>query len=221
MRSAAEVESFRALAEGKSADAQTAYKVACYEACIPKSFWDVSSRSVTHNQGVFRSAIMKYCANRKKAQRNGYSLILIGDNGVGKTMFISYVLTQMIKRGCTAYYTTLAQLDIDIKRGFKDHAGERRLTELLDADFVAVDELGKEHYRSDSYLMTQLELLLKRRYDDGDPMLLASNLDYEKLRDMYGPSMSSMFDGKYHVIQLESGDFRRSIAARMRKDMGF
>jgi DNA replication protein DnaC len=144
-----------------------------------------------------------------------------GDNGVGKTMFMAYVLTQMIRRGNTAYYTTLAQLDVDIKRGFKVADAETRLDELLSSDFVAIDEIGKEHYRADSYLNTRLELLMKQRYDDGEPLLMGTNLDFRTLSDMYGASMTSMWEGKYQQVLLESGDFRRSIPARMRKDMGF
>lgn len=221
MRSAGDVATFRAEADAKWDSDRAAYYTTCYAACIPRMFWDVRSGDVTHNIGVFRDVIQRYCARRQFAQRRGYSLLLMGDNGVGKTMFLSYILTQMIRRGASVHYTTLAGLDVDIKRGFKDGEAERRLDEALDVDFLAIDELGKEHYRGDSYLMSRLEQLLKRRYDDGDPVLLATNLDYEKLCSMYGSSVASMFDGKYHAVQLESGDFRKGVSSKMRADMGY
>lgn len=223
MRSEREVEGFRAgLIEhyGDDEDKRVAYYSTCYEAGVPRTFWDVAGADVTYNTEAFKSVILKYTARWRRARRHGYSLLLVGDNGTGKTMFVSFVLTQMIKRGATAYYTTLAQLDIDIKRGFKDGEAEARLELLLGADFIAIDELGKEHFKGDSYLATRLELLLKRRYDDGEPVILATNLSYQQLVEMYGPTIESMLDGKYAICQLESGDFRKSIRSRMRKDMG-
>jgi len=196
------------------------YYMRCYEACIPRLFWDIEAGQITHNTGVFKKVVLKYCAKRKRVMRSGYSLILTGDNGVGKTCFISYILTQMLKRGCSVYYTTLPQLDKDIKRGFQDKDSDRRLEQYLGSDFVAVDEIGKEHFKAESFLNTQFELLLKTRHDDGDPTILASNMDYKALSDMYGPSIASMWDGRYVSVPLQSGDFRRTLQAKTRKDLG-
>jgi len=223
MRSEREVDAFRAgLIErfGDDGDKRVAYYTACYEACIPRTFWDVAGADVTYNIDAFKGVILRYTSKWKRALRHGYSMLLVGDNGTGKTMFVSFVLTQMIKRGVTVYYMTLAQLDIDIKRGFKDGNAEARLELLLGADFLAIDEMGKEHFKADSFLTTRLELLLKRRYDDGEPTVLASNLGCQRLVEMYGPTIESMLDGKYATCQLESGDFRKSVRTRMKKDLG-
>lgn len=197
------------------------YYTACFESCIPRKFWKVSSDQVNHNVNAFKQYVCGYTRRMSMAIMRGYGQIYLGDNGAGKTMFINFILTQAIKRGRSAYYTTLAQLDADIKRGFRDKAADDRLTEMLEADIVAIDELGKEHYRSDSWLLTQLEQLLKRRYDDNAPVLLASNLAFADIVNMYGPSIESMLEGRYAKIMLEAGDFRRSESAKMRKDMAY
>lgn len=221
MRTPDELERFSIqLAQEGAEDLLASYYGRCYDACIPRLFWDVESSDVTHNTAVFKKVVAKYCAKRKRVMRSGYGLIFTGDNGVGKTMFISYILTQMLKRGCSVYYTTLPQLDLDIKRTFNDKDADRRLGQYLGSDFVAVDELGKEHFKSESYLNTRLELLLKTRHDDGDPTLLASNMDYRALCEMYGPSLASMWDGRYVTTSMESGDFRKTIQAKTKKDLG-
>lgn len=221
MRTLDELERFALQASTESiAPELEGYYTHCYEACIPKLFWDVERSDVSHNKAVFDKVVAKYCSRRKKAMRHGYGLLFTGDNGVGKTMFISYILTQMIKRGCSVYYTTLPQLDIDIKRGFNDREMDKRLTQHLGSDFIAVDEIGKEHYKSESYLNTRFELLLKTRHDDGDPTLLASNMDYKALGEMYGASIQSMWDGRYVAVAMESGDFRKTLQARAKTDLG-
>jgi DNA replication protein DnaC len=208
------------LAQEAADESLQQYYLRCYESCIPRLFWDIEMSHVTHNTAVFKRVVLKYCRKRKRAMRSGYGLLFTGDNGVGKTCFISYILTQMIKRGCSVYYTTLPQLDKDIKRGFNDKEADRRLEQYLGSDFVAVDEIGKEHFKAESFLNTQFELLLKTRHDDGDPTILASNMDYKALAEMYGPSIASMWDGRYVLVPMESGDFRKMLQARTRKDLG-
>lgn len=196
------------------------YYTRCYEACIPKTFWNVTSQDIRYNVDAFNGCVLHYTARMKLVLRRGYSLLFTGDNGAGKSIFISFILTQAIRRGRTAYYTTLSQLDADIKRGFQDKQADARLVSLLDSDFVAIDEVGKEHYKADGWLMSQLELFLKRRYDDGEPVLLATNLMYPDVTKMYGPSVESMLEGRYTVVPLESGDYRRTVKAKMKQELG-
>lgn len=223
MRSEQEVDAFRSAMVEKYGDdtARVEYYASCYEACIPKAFWNVQSTDIKHNRQAFDQRVLKYCAKQQKVLRRGYSLLFTGDNGAGKTIFISFILTQAIRRGRTAYYTTLAQLDTDIKRGFRDSVADKRLPMLLESDFIAIDEIGKEHYKTDSWLSAQLEQLLKRRYDDSEPVLMATNLSYEALLAMYGASIESMLEGRYTKIALEAGDFRKSANARMKQDLGY
>jgi DNA replication protein DnaC len=163
---------------------------------------------------------MPYRKRLKRAYKNGYGLLFLGDNGTGKTLFISYLLGRAVHSGFSIYYTTLKRLDLNIKRGFDDHAAGRRLREMLAADFLAIDELGKEHAKS-AYLQSELEDLLKSRYDDGYPTLLASNLGHSDLSQMYGSTIASMIDGRYEKVMLETGDYRQKVSASMRTNMGY
>lgn len=198
--------------------------VAAYEACVPRDFWDIKVKDVTHNVEVFKGVVLKYVKRLDRALSKGYGLAFLGDNGVGKTYFMSYVLMAAIRAGRTAYYTTMPQLDHDMKRGFNDPAIEKRLNWLLTSDFLALDEMGKEHRRSRSeatYTDTQVERILKQRCDDSQPAMLATNMDHESLVTSYGPTVGSIIGGKYQAVVMEPGDYRNKMAKRMTKDMGY
>lgn len=221
MRSEAECDAFELATADQLGDddPRVGYRAQCFEACIPRTFWNVSSDHVTYNVAVFSSVVVRYRKRLRLALQRGYSLLFVGDNGVGKTMFASYLLTQAIKRGFTAYYTTLTQLDADIKRGFRDREADQRLQAMLESDFVAIDEVGKERFKLDSFTTSQFESLLKRRYDNGEPVILGSNAAHDDLCKMYGATVESMFDGRYQVVSLEPGDCRRAHKRQMKRAM--
>lgn len=195
-------------------------RLAAFEACIPLDFWDVPESDIFSNRKIFDEVVLPYCKKMHRARRRGYGLLFLGDNGVGKTLFLSFTLMRAIRMGYTAYYTTLPQLDYDTKCGFKDGKAFDRLRWLLTSDFLAVDEMGKEKFKSgDSYIRTQIERILKDRFDNSLPVLLASNANMSSLESTYGTSLTSILIGKYRSVTLESGDFRERLGERMRKEM--
>lgn len=222
MRSEAECDEYAAtiLEQLGEDDPRAVYRASCYEACIPATFWKVSASDVVFNETAFEAIVVPYRKRMRRALRLGVSLLFVGDNGVGKTMFISYLLTQAVKRGFTAYYTTLTQLDADIKRGFRDREADQRLCAMLESDFVAIDEVGKERSKPDSWTTAQFEALLKKRYDNGEPVFLGSNAAQDTLCKLYGPTVESMIEGRYQVVSLEPGDCRRA-QRRVKKQMRF
>lgn len=190
--------------------------------CVPVNFWDVLERDVTNNVAVFDNTVVPYSRNLKKALRNGYGLLFLGDNGVGKTHFISWLLMKALTKNMTTYYTRMIELDNNIKRGFKDVDIEKRLRWMMTSDFLAIDELGKERAKScNIYTDSQVERIIKQRIDDGMPTLLASNMDIDSLGEAYGPTVESMITGKFRVVIMEPGDFRKYKQKQMLEEMGY
>jgi len=196
--------------------------VAAYEACVPRDFWNIKPEDVTNNREVFTNVVWKYAKQLNKALKKGYGLVFLGDNGVGKTYFMSYVLMEAIKKGRTAFYTTAPQLDYDIKRAFNDPVAQDRIRWLLTSDFLAIDEMGKEKFKKDTtYTDTQVERILKQRCDDSMPVLMATNMDYNMLLSAYGPTIGSIISGKFQTVTMEPGDHRAKLASQMETDMGY
>lgn len=196
--------------------------VAAYEASIPEQFWNIRPKSIKYNRGIFKKIIQKYVKKLDTALERGYGLMLLGDNGVGKTMFMCYVLMEAIKEGMTAYYTTMPQLDRDIKRGFKDSEAENRLEWLLTSDFLVIDELGKERAKaSNAYMDGQIERIIKQRTDGNQPVLMSTNMSYQEIMESYGPTIISMLTGKFQAVTMEHGDYRERQQDQMKSEMEY
>lgn len=238
MRTAADSDEFRSLATtrirdrcekcgGKATDTEECEcvlhwqrEVEGYEACVPKDFWHVEDMEIEHNRDALETRIIPYCESFRRVRFRGYGLFLRGANGVGKTTFVSYVLMRAIRFGWTSYYTTLPQLDYDIKIGFDDSEARRRLEWYLGSDFVAIDEVAKERFKGgsgDSYTRMQVERILKQRYDNSAPVILATNAEMEDIEAAYGRSIASVISGKYVEVMLDEGDQRARTRERMEK----
>lgn len=196
--------------------------VNAYEACVPRDFWFIKPEDISHNTRIFKEVVTPYCQRVALARVRGYGLALLGDNGVGKTMFMSYVLMKAITAGYTAYYTTLPNLDWNMKRSFNVMSIGERLHAMLTSDFLAIDEMGKEKFRAgDTYMRMQVERILKERFDDSMPTLIATNGDLDAIEAAYGTTISSILRGKYRVVTMEPGDFRKQLSEKMAQEMGY
>jgi DNA replication protein DnaC len=195
-----------------------------YEACIPKDFWNVDPKGIDHNKRVFKEVIQKYVDGIHVALMKGYGFALLGSNGVGKTYFISYVLSEAIKNGRTAYYTTMPQLAHNIKSGFDDVEARKRLEWYLTSDFLAIDELGKEKFHKKeqkTFIDTEIERLMKNRCDDALPVILAANMNHDQLFSSYGATIGSIIMGKMKMATMKDGDYRVKMSKSMNAEMGY
>lgn len=212
------------LAEKCECVARFHFETEAFEACVPRDFWYVQPEYIEHNVEAFNNYIVPYVKRLNKAHRYGYGLLLSGPNGVGKTTFMSYVLVNAIKRGKSAYYTTMLQLDHDIKAGFNNYLAQQRFEWMMTSDFLGLDEMGKEQFRGidkPSYIKAQIERILKQRFDESKPVILATNLNKTSMAKAYGDSLASVIDGKYQQVVMEPGDFRKTLSDKMARDMGY
>jgi DNA replication protein DnaC len=200
------------------------FEVEAFEACIPQDFWYITTDQITHNVGVFERYVKSYVKRLSVAQRKGYGLLFSGSNGVGKTTFMSYILANAIRRGRSAYYTTLLRLDHDFKRGFDDTEVRARLEFMLSSDFLCLDEMTKEQFRAldkPAWIRTQIERILKQRFDENKPVLMATNAGGAQIKEVYGPTIASIITGKYQIAMMEPGDVRATLGKAMSKEMGW
>lgn len=198
------------------------FETKLYESCIPKDFWDLTEAEVKYNVESYNKNIKPYIKKIDVALRNGYGLLFSGDNGVGKTTFISLVLKAALAKGYSIYYTTLPDLLYDLSKGFRDRDVAQRIEWYLSSDFVAIDEIGKDSNKNKLFSAEfHFERILKNRFDDAVPTLLASNMGLKEIKMAYGKTVYSMLLGKYQTTAMKEGDFRGELRKRMTKAMGY
>jgi DNA replication protein DnaC len=222
MKSEQAVEEFEARIKG-SGDEHNQRAVLLYEACVPMSFWEVVQSDVEHNRDLFESSVLQYCEKLHMARTRGYSLLCMGSNGTGKTLFISYILKQVIEYGYTAYYTTVLDYDHNIRLGMNNSEVASRLEWMLGSDFLAFDELIKERYKDgDNWMRLEIERILKYRNDNNLPTLVGTNASLEEIGDAYGASICSVLNGgKYKHLLFSPGDYRQKQRKQMEEEMGY
>lgn len=241
MRTESEVESFKAEAIRIVLDCQEPecdgsldsdcicvrkyqFEIEAYEACIPQDFWYTKTSDVTVNTENFKKYVKKYVVKLGVAHRKGYGLVFTGSNGVGKTTFLSYIGANAIRKGRTSYYSTVPELDHDLKKGFDDTHAKFRLEVMLTSDFLLLDEMNKETFKDiekPTWFKTQLERILKKRFDENKPVLMATNATPSQLIATYGPTFASMLSGKYRVVVMTPGDIRPMLSKKMLKEMDY
>lgn len=187
-------------------------RVAYYEACIPRRFWDTKAADILPPlRALFDARIRPFIVNFKDVLDKGDGLYLCGENGVGKTMTASYAAKRIRVRGFSVYFTTAADLLEDMKRGFRDAELNERFRTLLESQLLVIDELGAETFKSEpSWSHHQIERVLKMRENECLPTIVVSNTPLEKTPTVYGRSVGSVLRGRYSEIWFESpkGDMR-------------
>lgn len=147
------------------------------------------------------------------------NLILYGSNGSGKTYLSSLIVKEAYRRRYTSFRVTLKSfIDMHFKRD-KDELIAEKLDEIIDAEFLVIDEVGKETFDKSQFNITVLEELLRERDTQGKPTIICTNLPLEErggLYEQYGKSIQSLIDGNFLKVKFEGEDNRHDVTRKKR-----
>jgi len=155
--------------------------------------------------------LRKYADRLAVAREHGLGFLFYGENGVGKTLAACWLLREAARAGASVFYTTAPEwLDAKV-RAFRDEDFADWLREKEEADFMVLDELGKEHRREgSSFAPASLDSLIRARASALLPTVAVTNIiDDRGLEESLGASLISILSGRrFRKVEFEPGDFR-------------
>lgn len=147
------------------------------------------------------------------------NLILYGSNGSGKTYLSSLIVKEAYRKRYTSFRVTLKSfIDMHFKRD-KDELIAEKLSEIINSEFLVIDEVGKETFDKSQFNITVFEELLRERDTQGKPTIICTNLPLEGrggLYEQYGKSIQSLIDGNFLKVKFESEDNRHDVTRKKR-----
>ena len=141
----------------------------------------------------------------------GENVILVGAQGLGKTMLAKNIAHQAILAGHTALFTTAADLLLNLNGQETARALERRLRHYTRPALLVVDEVGYLAY--DARAADLLFQLVSRRYEHRS-LLITTNLPFKRWDTVF-PNAScavALIDRLTHhveILLLEGRSYRR------------
>lgn len=140
----------------------------------------------------------------------GLNIVLVGPNGVGKTLIAQNLAYQAVMQGHSALFTTAAQMLTDLAGQDGDLALRRRLAHYARPDLLAIDEIGYL-----SYGTRHADLLfeiINRRYER-KPTLITTNRPFAEWGEVFpnAACVVSIVDRLIHhaeVLVIEGESYR-------------
>ncbi|MDX9742159.1 MAG: ATP-binding protein [Gammaproteobacteria bacterium] len=109
--------------------------------------------------------------------RDKANVVIIGPNGVAKTMIAKNVAHHALVRGHTVRFTNASDMLADLAAQDSSSALSRRLRRYCQPEVLCVDEVGYLSY--DSRYADLFFEIVTRRYQAGRPILLTTNKAFE------------------------------------------
>lgn len=143
--------------------------------------------------------------------KTGHNGVLVGPNGVGKTMILKNVAHHALVRGHTVCFATASDMLADLAGKDSSSALARRLRRYTSAQLLCVDEVGYLSY--DSRYADLLFEVVTRRYEAHKPILLSTNKAFSEWGQVFphAACVVTLVDRLIHraeVIEIEAESYR-------------
>lgn len=142
------------------------------------------------------------------------NVILIGTNGLGKTMIAKNLAHQAVLKGWTVRFLTASELLNDLAAQESSAALSRRLKHYAQPHILAIDEIG--YLATSSEHADLLFEVVTRRYQE-KPIVLTTNKTFSEWKSVFPNSSSviALIDRLIHkaeIVKIEGDSYRRKEA---------
>jgi len=143
--------------------------------------------------------------------KSGHNSVLVGPNGVGKTMILKNLAHHALVRGHTVCFATASDMLADLAARDSSSALARRLRRYTTPHLLCVDEVGYLSY--DNRYADLLFEVVTRRYEAQKPILLSTNKAFSEWGQVFphAACVVTLVDRLIHraeVIDIEADSYR-------------
>ena len=143
--------------------------------------------------------------------KSGHNAVLVGPNGIGKTMILKNVAQHALSRGHTVRFATASDMLADLAAQESSPALARRLRRYTLPHLLCVDEVGYLSY--DSRYADLLFEVVTRRYDAHRPLLLSTNKAFSEWGEVFphAACVVTLVDRLIHraeVVEIDAESYR-------------
>jgi len=174
---------------------------------IKKEYWDLTLDN-WKKDSLTKTEIQKYIAKLEKAKDLGSGLILLGENGLGKTMMLSIILKAAFDKNYNillidswTLYDEIMNIPPFVENIFS-----------MDVDFLGITDLGNEiHLEKFNTYRSRLELTLGKRKVNCLPTLVSTNLGDIDIKEQYGKIFFDILNEKNKKILFHGKGLNKQI----------
>ena len=133
-----------------------------------------SNRKVFNNLKNYSEKLLKGIEKK--------GLILVGNNGVGKTHLACSIANKLIENGIPVIYGTLINLLAELKNSYDtdNNISEMEIIKLYEnVDLLIIDDLGKE--KPSEWGLEKLFTIINSRYENNLPVIITTNYNQNSL----------------------------------------
>lgn len=143
--------------------------------------------------------------------KSGHNAVLVGPNGVGKTMILKNLAHQAVVRGHNVRFATASDMLADLAAQDSSASLARRLRRYTLPHLLCVDEVGYLSY--DNRYADLLFEVVTRRYEAEKPILLSTNKAFSEWSEVFphAACVVTLVDRLCHraeVIEIEAQSYR-------------
>lgn len=109
-------------------------------------------------------------------------VILVGNNGVGKTHLACSIANRFIEKGIPVIYGTLINLLTELRNSYEidNNISEMEIIKLYEnVDLLIIDDLGKE--KPSEWGLEKLFTIINSRYENNLPVIITTNYNQNSL----------------------------------------
>lgn len=147
--------------------------------------------------------------------REGTNVIIVGPNGLGKTMIAQNLANEAVRQGIRTRFTTAADMLSDLAMQEGPTALARRERAYVNPDLLVIDEVGYLNY--DNRYADLLFSVVNKRYRESRSIVLTTNMPFAQWPDHFANAacVVTLVDRLTHraeVLQLAGKSFRHKEA---------